>query len=342
LGSDVLIEQGLDEDEHSAVLRLDTKLLSFDVNFNVVDIVNAALLLGLLLNPFTQLVVDGVATALALLIVIVAIQDELCLEVVWKGPLTSLDGLLAHVDSPVVVINLGGSVLTETLSLSLDLAGHGVIIAGILKLLVDIVAIGRSLVRIVIAAAAVLLVAIGLGLASSLALGLVLLAFLGLVLQDEAAKLETQIDISPLTASLAVKRDVAVLDLDIGLRVLALLAENELVDEAVKVVLELGGIMGTVDDPAVIGRVNVGLSAQLEAEVLDQVGSGASKGLSNTAQVDNNGLDAVALALDLSLKGLHLVTVEGVRVVPTDIDKAARHVGGGLLKMFGRRKAGLV
>jgi hypothetical protein len=324
----ILVEQGLHENENGAVLGLDTELLGFDVDIDVVDLVNATLLLGLLLNPFTQLVVDSVTTALALLIIVVAIQDELCLEVTRKGPLTSLDGLFTHVDSPVVIIDFDVAVFTETLGLGLDLAGHGVVIAGILELLVDVVSVGRGLVRVVIAASAVLLVTVGLGLAGGLTLSLVLLAFLGLVLQNKATKLQTQVDVGALAASLAVKRDVAVLDLDIGLRVLALLAENKLVDETVKVILKLGRVVGSIDDPAIIGWVNVGLSPELETEVLDQVRPGPGKRLSNAAEVDNHGLDAVALAFDLGLKGLHLVAIEGIGVVPTDIDKTTRHVGG--------------
>lgn len=325
------------------MLGLNTKLFGFDVDIDVVNLVNAALLLGLLLNPFTQLIVDGVATALALLIILVPIQDELCLEVARKGTLTSLHGLLAHVDSPVVVVDLGIDVLAETLSLGLDLAGHGVVVTGILELLVDVLSVGGSLVRVVVAASAVLLgtVTVGLGLAGSLALSLVLLAFLGLVLQDKAAELQAQINVSALAASLAVERDVAILDLDIGLGVLALLAKDELVDETVKVVLKLGRVMGTVDDPAIISRVDVGLSAKFEAEVLDQVRSRAGKGLGNAAEVDHHGLDAVALTFDLGLEGLHLVAIEGIGVVPTDIDETTRHVGGVWLGSSGLKKANL-
>ena len=220
------------------MLGLNTELLGFDIDFDVVNIVDATLLLGLPLNPFTKLVVDGVATALTLLVVIVAVQDELCLEVARKRLLTSLDGLLAHVDSPVVVIDFDVRVVAQTLSFGLDLAGHGIVVAGILKFLVAVaLSVGRSLVRVVIAASAILLVAIQLRLAGSLALSLVLLALLGLVLQDEATQLQAQVDVGALSTSLAVERDVAVFDLNIGLGVLALSAKHKLLDETVQVVL---------------------------------------------------------------------------------------------------------
>lgn len=64
---------------------------------------------------------------------------------------------------------------------------------------------------------------------------------------------------------------MAVFELEIGLRVLALLAKDEAVDEAVEVVLELGSIVGAVDDPAVVFGVFVGLSTKLEAKVYRQL-----------------------------------------------------------------------
>ena len=64
---------------------------------------------------------------------------------------------------------------------------------------------------------------------------------------------------------------MSILDLDFRLRVLAHLTENEFIDEAVKIILELGGFMRTVDDPTVIGRIGIGLSTKLEAEIFDDV-----------------------------------------------------------------------
>ena len=115
---------------------------------------------------------------------------------------------------------------------------------------------------------------------------------------------------------------MTIFDDNVGLRVLALLAEHELVDEAVKVILQLGAVMSTIDDPAVIRGVNVGLSTELETKVLDDVGTRTGKRLSNTAQVDNNSLDTVALAFDLGLDLFHLITIEGVRDVAANIDES--------------------
>lgn len=46
----------------------------------------------------------------------------------------------------------------------------------------------------------------------------------------------------------------------------------------------------------------------------------ATQRVSNAAQVDDDGLDAVTLALNLGLDTLHLVAVEGVGDVATDVN----------------------
>ena len=77
-----------------------------------------------------------------------------------------------------------------------------------------------------------------------------------------------------MATSLAVQGDEAVFDLSDGLGIAAFAAEDEFGDETVEIVLELGGFVGTVNDPAVVGRVDVGLSTKLEAEVFDDVCGG--------------------------------------------------------------------
>jgi hypothetical protein len=171
--------------------------------------------------------------------------------------------------------------------------------------------------------------AVLLGLAGSTALGLVLLGLLGHVLEHETAELQAQIDLGALAAGLAVEHDATVLDLDVGLGVLALLAKHKLGDEPVEELLELVGLVGAVDNPAVVSGVQVGLRTQLEAEVLDQVRARASQGLSDAAQVDNNGLDAVTLAFNLGLEALHLVAIERVADIAADVDEGSHCCGVG-------------
>ena len=55
---------------------------------------------------------------------------------------------------------------------------------------------------------------------------------------------------------------------------------------------------------------------------------GASQRTGDAGQVDDDGLDAVAFALDLGLQALHLVAVEGVGDIAADID-GGHDCGGG-------------
>lgn len=62
-----------------------------------------------------------------------------------------------------------------------------------------------------------------------------------------------------MTAGLAVQGNLVILNDHICLWVLVLLAEHELINEPIKVVLELRGVVGAVDDPTVIRGLGVGL-----------------------------------------------------------------------------------
>ena len=64
---------------------------------------------------------------------------------------------------------------------------------------------------------------------------------------------------------------MTIFDIYIGLGVLAVLAEDELVDKAIEIVLELRSFMSTVDDPAVVSRISIGLRTKFKAEVLDDI-----------------------------------------------------------------------
>ncbi|KUI56281.1 hypothetical protein VP1G_10837 [Cytospora mali] len=332
LGNDLVVEEGEDEHQNSAVLALDTQLLGLDVDINILDVVNAALLGGLLLDPVTQLVVDSVATAFAVLVLIVPVEGELLLELAGEVLLTGPDGLLAHVNSPVVVLDLDRLIL-EDLSLSLDLTGESVIIASDVAVGISVVLAVLLFGRVVgvVVGSATAAVSVGLavlpGLAGSLSLSLVLLALLGGSLQDETAQLVAQVDGGALTTGLAVEDDMAIVDVDDSLGILALVAENKLLDEDIKKVLELARLMSTVDDPAIILGVNVGLSTKFETEELDQVGARTSEGLGDAGQVDNDGLDTVALAFDLGLETLHLVAIEDIANIATNVEKGSHCYG---------------
>lgn len=217
--------------------------------------------------------------------------------------------------------------LGELLGFGVDSAREFVVTTAVhVNIAVVVATIGAALAGAVAIGGAVLIILLttGLGLLAGLAVGLlgrlVLLALLGLSLQDEGGELVTDVGVGALAASLAVQDDVAVLAVDDSLGVLAVLAKNELVDEAVKVVLELGGLVGAVDNPSVILGVNVGLGTELETKVLDDIVRRAGELVGDVVQVDDDGLDTVALALDLGLDLLHLVAVEGILHVTTDVD----------------------
>ena len=148
---------------------------------------------------------------------------------------------------------------------------------------------------------------------TSLLLCLVLLSLFRLAFENEGAQLEARIDVGALTAGFTIQKDISILDIDLGLRVLTFLAKHELANEAIKVILELRRFMGSVDDPTIIGWIVVGLGTELEAKVLDNVGSWAAQGCSDVAQVDDDSLDPVALAFNFGLQTLHFVAIERIR-----------------------------
>ena len=181
LSNNVGIEQGLGKDSGSTMLALDAKLLGLDVDLDRIDLINAALLLGLLENPVSKVIIDTAATFLIILIITHA---KLLLELVRKLSLTSLDGFLTHIDGPVIVLNL---------SLVIDFGGLGLHFLELVVTVDDAILVGAILGSVIVATAVAIFFGrrtILLGLASSLALSLILFTLLGLVLEDEATKFE--------------------------------------------------------------------------------------------------------------------------------------------------------
>jgi len=315
-------EDGLGKNSGRAVLALDAQVLGLEVDFNVGDFVDVALFLGGIVDPFAELVVDAVLLGLAILSFV--IKGERVLQIIRKGLGAGLDSLFRHVDRPFVLLLLR---LGKLLGFGVDPAREFVVTTAVhVNIAVVVATIRAALAGAVAVGSAVLviLLAAGLGLLAGLAVGLlgglVLLALLWLGLQDERGQLVTDVGVGALAASLAVQDDVAILAVDDSLGVLAVLAQDELVDEAVKVVLELGGLVSAVDNPAVILRVDVCLGAKLEAKVLDDIVRRAGELVGDVVKIDDDGLDTVTLALDLGLDLLHLVAVEGILHVAADVD----------------------
>lgn len=264
----VLVEDGLSKDCDGLVLSLDTKLLGLEVNFNIVKLGDTTLLLTLRKDPLAELVVGVALTVL----VLSTLNDKSTLEVVRQISGTSLDGCLRHVDSPFDLLLLLG--LIKLLGLGVDAASELIVTTSIHSE----IAIVFVLVRAAIGTAVAILIdssAVALSLLSSPALGLLGgLVFLALgreLLQDERRQLLARVGLSNGTAGLAVHENALVLDANNSLGVLATSAEDELVDEAVEVVLQLGSLVGSVDDPSVVLGVVGGLGTEFETEVLDDV-----------------------------------------------------------------------
>jgi hypothetical protein len=81
-----------------------------------------------------------------------------------------------------------------------------------------------------------------------------------------------ELDIGGSTAGFAVTDDASFLGNNkVGLGVLALSTKNKSVDEAVERVLELGSVVGSVDDVPVVGRLGSDLGSELETEVFNNI-----------------------------------------------------------------------
>lgn len=144
------------------------------------------------------------------------------------------------------------------------------------------------------------------------------------ILEDESVQLVLDGDDAMVAARLARLRDDLLLggDEQVRLGVVALGAQDVLADEAVEQVLQLGRVVRAVDDEALVLVVELGLSAELAAEELGGVRGWAVEGLGHVGHVDDDRLDAVALALDLGADARHLVPVVKVGDLAVNIQSA--------------------
>jgi hypothetical protein len=255
------------------VLRLNSELLGFDIDVDVVKFAHTTRLLSRgAYDPAPKLFVGAVAAAVAVAVFVDVVENKLLFQVVWKLLGACLDRLLRHVDCPVIVLDFGSNV--QLLGLGIDPPGELVVTASFDAdfsiLFVSVIRVASSGSGLGISIWLYIAVFLGLG-SASLFVAFVLLSLLRLIFQDEGAKFQAQINIGALSTRLAVQNDVAVLDNDIRLRILALLAENEFADKTIKIILKLGCFMSPIDNPTVVGRVCVGLRTQLESEILDHI-----------------------------------------------------------------------
>ncbi len=80
LFDNVVIKDCLNQDKERAVLGFDAELLCLEIDCNIVDFADSALLLGLAGDPVSELIVRRIATTFSILIVFIATKDKLLLE----------------------------------------------------------------------------------------------------------------------------------------------------------------------------------------------------------------------------------------------------------------------
>jgi hypothetical protein len=264
----VLGEQSLGQDGQSLVLRFNSQVLRLEVDVNVIDFVDSTILFGSFNHPSAK---EFKAVVGFFADFFFGIDDKSTLEIRRQLVGTSLDSGLGSVDGP---FNFLGLDIANILGF-VDATGQFIIAAGVHIKISIVVSIG-AILGIVVLIAALTFVAISVfGFFACFAVCLpgclVFLTLLGLILEDEGGELKTQVDVGDLSARLAVQSDVIVFDVNVSLWILAFLAEHKFGDEAVKIVLKLTGFVGTVDNPAVVGGVGVGLSTEFKAKVLDEI-----------------------------------------------------------------------
>ena len=140
------------------------------------------------------------------------------------------------------------------------------------------------------------------------------------VLEDKRRKLMAHIHIGTLTTGLAISQNVAILDLEIGLWILAITTQHEFIDKTIQKLTKAVDVMCTVDDVTVTLVVNDSLRTEFTAEVLGGVRWWATQRTSNVRHVRHDRFYTISLTLDLNFQKGHAVTIEFVVHITTDID----------------------
>ena len=92
------------------------------------------------------------------------------------------------------------------------------------------------------------------------------------------------------------------------------MAQDEFLDEAIEMVLKFGGFVGTIDNPAIIFWVCIGLSAKFESEILDEPPRRACERLGDAGKIRNDRFDTIALSLNLWRVSRLVRNGEGLRL----------------------------
>lgn len=208
LGRDLFIKESLRQDLNSLMLPGNAQFLYFLVNINRAGV-------AILLSPTAELTVRTVRVLVTVVIAQVkAGHATLC------GLGASSNGFSGRIDRPVILLD--GRLGLDVRSLADEFSQ--------LILITSVSLVIESRRRRVSVSAVV-----SRAVTARSFLGLALLRVLRRVLEDECGQLVPHIDIGPLAASFAVANDGLVpRNKEVGLGVLARLAQYESVDEAVK------------------------------------------------------------------------------------------------------------
>jgi len=265
----ILVKDGLSQNSECLVLGLDAQLLGLLVDVNIIHLADGTFVLGLIDDPGSKLVV-GIGTILFSLFIIV--EGERTLQVRWKFLSTSSNSFSRRVNSPFLF--LGRSICVDVFSNLLNLLGELVVTASC-NLVITVVSVSFVGVGLMGASPVhgTILLALAFGaVATGLLFLLCLFSTFIFVLENKSAQFVAYVNLAALTASLAVQQDAPVLNVDLGLGVLARFAENKSGNEAIQGILELACIMSSIDDPTIVFWVGIGLSTEFEAEVFDHIG----------------------------------------------------------------------
>lgn len=233
-----------------------------------------------ILDPVPKLAVGTIGVIIA-----VVVTESQIGHSVLRGLGTRTDRLGRSIDRPILLGKSGISV--ELCRLALD-ALHQLVITLPLSIIIDN-GPGSLSVSAVVSGRTVRAVLLRL-----------LLRVLGRVLENERRQLVTHVDVGALAARLAVPDDRLVLhDEQVGLRVLAGLAQDEFVDEDVQEFAELGGVVRSVDDVPLVLLVERRLRAELASEELGGVRGRTTERASDVCHVRNDRLDTITFTLDL-------------------------------------------
>jgi hypothetical protein len=312
--------------------NLDSLVLLGDAQFIclLVDVDRTSI--SILLNPAPKLTERAVGVILA-----VVITEGQVGHGALRSFSTCANGLGGSIDGPVLFRE--GGFLVQFSSLALDTL-HERIVALPIGFVVDRGSRGLSVCTIVTRT-----------LCTRILPRLAPFGSLGRVLEDKSRELVTHVNVGTFATGLAVAYDVLVLgDEEVGLRVLAGLAQHEFVNEGIEELAKLRRIVGTIDNITIVLLVERRLCTKFATEKLRGIRRWATERPRDIGHIGDNSLDTIPLAFNLRHEKRHAmtvtsyesifshrlifahlpVTVELVIDVTSDVNDSSSHIGQNL------------